>query len=186
MPTSTPTELESCVLACIAREGAATAYQVRRFLARSASTYWSDSAGSIYPLLDRLERRGWVRAEKTAWGTRTRSSYRLRAAGTRILRRWLSAPLGDDAVGHTFDPVRARLFFLDLVPSGERRGFVEDALTGTRRHLERHRTELREKRGSLTPWAVLGREGAIRELEARAGWLEHVLGRLDSLGPRND
>ncbi len=180
MTKSTPTELELCALAVVARDGEATAYRLRRFLGRSLSSYWSDSAGSIYPLLERLEGRGWLEVRTSPWGTRIRRSYRLSRSGRRVLRGWLSPPLPEEATGHTYDPVRTRMFFLDLVSPSERREFVRDARERTGVHLRRHREDLAGKRAELTPWAILGREGAIAELEARVKWLEHVLAHLDS------
>jgi len=169
-----PTELESCVLAIIERRGACTAYAVRRYLAASLSSYWSGSAGAIYPLLRKLVRAGWADFEETPFGTRKRRVYRVTSKGNGALGHWLSAPIPDGVAAYTHDPLRARVFFLDLVPPRERRAFLDDAIAQTKSLLALHQEEREELASELDDWDLHGREGAIRELSARLDWLRGV------------
>src|SRR5210317_1087856 len=100
-PMASATELECCVLGYIAQEQPCTAYTVRKRLGSSLSSYWSSSAGSIYPLLERLRRRRWILVSEEPFGTRTRKRYRLSASGRRQVERWLSAPVSHKAAAHT-------------------------------------------------------------------------------------
>ena len=174
-PRSTPTELEHCVLGFIAQHQPCTAYIVRKCLGESLSSYWSSSAGSVYPLLERLRRKAWVLVREEIFGTRVRRLYRLGAAGRRHLDRWLSAPVSPVAAAHTYDPLRTPVFFLDLVGDEPRREYLEDALRQTSRVLAQHREELESVREKGSPCEILGREGAIEELEARSRWLRRGL-----------
>ncbi len=169
------TELECCVLGFIAQEQPCTAYAVRKRLGVSLSSYWSSSAGSIYPLLRRLGRRGWILVKEEPFGTRIRKSYRLSTSGRRQVERWLSAPVSSDAAAHTYDPLRTPVFFLDLVNPDQRRGYLEDARRQTEVNLSHHRAELAEVRSHSPPFEILGREGAIGELEARLDWIRKGL-----------
>jgi PadR family transcriptional regulator len=67
------TELESCVLGVVWQRGPCTAYTVRR-------EHWSSSAGSIYPVLARLESLGLIDGEEASWGAGTKKHYRATAA----------------------------------------------------------------------------------------------------------
>jgi DNA-binding PadR family transcriptional regulator len=169
------TDLESCVLAIVGRAGACTAYAVRKSLGRSLSSYWSGSAGAIYPLLDKLSRSGWLTFEEQPFGKRRRRSYRLSAKGRRQLRRWLMAPVPAEAAAHTHDPLRVRVFFLGMIPAEQRRAFLQDAVARTADVLCAHRLDRDRKQEELSEWDLRGREGAIRELEARLDWLQEVL-----------
>jgi len=44
------------------------------------------SPGTLYPLLNRMERNGWLRSEAQA-GAKARRSYRITSAGRKILRQ---------------------------------------------------------------------------------------------------
>lgn len=178
------TELESCVLAILARGQPCTAYSVRRYLAASLSSYWSASAGAIYPLLRRLEQRGWIRVEERRWGTRVRRAFSLNRSGRHRLRAWLSAPVSEWAIGYTYDPVRTRVFFLDAMPASARTAFVRDAIAKTQAIVSTHRQELKALQAGLPAFEAMGRQGAIAELEARLRWLRTIERRLGHVGHR--
>lgn len=44
------------------------------------------SPGTLYPLLNRLERHGWLTVTRTGGGRRDRKDYRLTPVGRRVLR----------------------------------------------------------------------------------------------------
>ena len=56
MPRTT-SELEGAVLGVIWQEGPCTAYTIRKQFVASPSPQWSGSAGAIYPLVRRLEKK---------------------------------------------------------------------------------------------------------------------------------
>jgi DNA-binding PadR family transcriptional regulator len=124
-----PTELEGAALGLVVRDGPCTSYAVAEIFRGSPSEVWSGSAGSIYPLMRRLERRGLVVSESGATGRRGRRVYRATPEGRREFRRWLTDAGRAAGMGH--DPLRTRLVFLDLLPRGSRAGFfaaVREAL----------------------------------------------------------
>ena len=45
------------------------------------------SPGTLYPLLARMERAGWLRSRRAGAGARARRDYHLTAAGRRVLER---------------------------------------------------------------------------------------------------
>jgi len=129
--TINPTELESAVLGAIRQMQPCSAYQVRRAFARAATREWSDSAGSIYPVIARLERLKLVRAREKAGDTRGRRDLRLTKRGEAALKGWI---LGLDSASSTPDPVRTRLHFLEFLgETRERRAFLIRAASAFRR-----------------------------------------------------
>lgn len=177
--TRTPSELEHCVLGVLALFGPCTAYRVRNYVSGSLSSYWSASAGAIYPLLARLSDEGWIRASETPFGTRTRRAFALSAAGRRVLRDWLRTPVDEALAAHTHDPVRTRIFFLDVIGADAADEHLASAIAGTERVLAQHQREL-EERDDLAFMDRLGRRGAILQLEARVAWLREVQRELGS------
>ena len=176
------TELENCVLGIIAGQQPCTAYVIRRHLGVSLSSYWSASAGAIYPLLRRLETRGWICADEQSWGTRTRRNYTLTRSGRKKLREWLSPPVTGWAAAFTYDPIRTRVFFLDQATPAQRLDFLNDAIAATASALEQHRAEKKALAAELSEFDSMGRDGAISELQARLRWLRSVLARIEKSG----
>jgi DNA-binding PadR family transcriptional regulator len=123
-------ELESTVLGIVWRSKETTAYALRGVFRESPSLQWSGSAGAIYPLVARLERRGWLRSRTHRTGRREGRMYTLTAAGLRVLRAWLGPPLSPAATSVVPDPLRTRIFFIGALTPEERVKFLEEAEKG--------------------------------------------------------
>lgn len=161
------TELESCVLGVVWQRGPCTAYTVRREFAISSSSHWSSSAGSIYPVLARLERLGLIAAEEESWGSGSKTQYHATADGLARLKAWIGPPLQDWAAASTFDPIRTRTFFLGALTPAVRRRFLAEAERMTKAEL----TRVRNEQPPEDPWEHLGWQGVICELDGRLRWL---------------
>ena len=173
------TELEGTVLGFIGLKSTCTPYAVRREFLVSPSPYWSGSAGAIYPLVARLEKRGFIRvAERTADG-RSGKLYCLTASGKRALRKWMRAPVSLDVAGVPPDPLRNRIEHFPLLTKEEQEAFLEDAQARCREHLDQLREYMAKKRDSgefLVQLVVLG---SVRMMQVRLDWLREV---ADALG----
>lgn len=173
------TELECCVLGIVWEKGPCSAYVVRKEFLDSASSYWSGSAGTIYPLLDRLAGGGYLKVEKHPWGTRTRKEFRVSAKGRGALVRWIGPPLDPWTAAPAFDPIRTRMYFLEAIPSEGRLRFVDEAMENLRRQIEPLRAEQRVLDREPSSARALASLGTIHELEGRLRWLRVVRRRLE-------
>lgn len=170
----TPTEMEAAVLGIVGRHGPCTAYAVRRVFLDHPSSSWSGSAGAIYPLVTRLEKRGLLATHERPWGHSTKRLLHLTSAGQRALERWLAAPLPVWATTQTVDPVRTRFYYLDALPPDERIRFVDDAEQKTRLYLAHVHTEVQRLDRAGEEHERLAIRGIAREMEARLDWLAEV------------
>lgn len=125
------TELEGAALASVVRDGPCTSYAVKERFRTSPSEFWSGSAGSIYPLMRRLEAWGLVAAKRGATGGRGHRLYRATPAGRRAFRRWLTDAAR--AAGMGFDPLRTRMMFLDRLSPAARARFRDDVAAALER-----------------------------------------------------
>lgn len=117
------TDLEGAALAEVARRGKATSFAIANTFAQSPSEYWSGSAGAMYPLVQRLAKKGYLSGEAGATGKRQKLDYSITEAGRAVLEDWLlDAEL---ASGMGFDPLRTRLYYLGLVAPEKRHSFLE-------------------------------------------------------------
>ena len=175
------TELEMVVLGVIGKFGPMTAYAVRKHFAESPTTRFSSSAGSIYPVVERLERERLVRARASSRGDQLRTLHAITPAGRRALRRWLVADLPDDAIEAPPDPIRTRLYFLESLPRDHQRGFLDRAIE----RLEGEVRELGRYAGQAPADQVLSRlasDGMTAVARARLRWLRRVRAALFGAG----
>ena len=173
------TELEGVCLGMISRLGQCTAYRVRRQLAASPSTHWQASAGSVYPLLSRLEEDGLLFATEDKEDGRGRRLLRPSAKGKRALRNWIRAGADPRQVAAVMDPVRSRIFYLDTLDAAEQRRFLDDVVDELQAFLDIAREELDLRPADEDLCEHLGAQGAMLLTAARLDWLKAVRKRLE-------
>lgn len=166
--------MENCVLGVIWQGGPLTAYEIAKPFATSLSTYWSGSAGAIYPLVKRLEEKGLIRGESEQWNSRRKRTFTLSPAGLEMLRAWLSPPFDPSVGAVSFDPIRTRVGFLGALQPRARRRFVEDATRVVQERLADLEKLYEEERAAEKTMDALATRGAIFELRARLEWLATV------------
>lgn len=173
-----PTELESCVLGIVWERGPCTAYVIRTVFKASLSSYWSGSAGAIYPLVARLEARGLIAAKTAAWGERSKKELTITPEGLAALRSWLQ-PLPDWTGSPPVDPIRTRMFFLGVLPKEEWTAFLGDAEARIRADIEAVREECETLQRKGETLNALATRGGLYAQEARLRWLTEVRRELE-------
>ena len=79
-------------------------YELRKVFATTPIGTFSDSPGSIYPALARLEKRRWIRAAgESGENPRQRKRFSLTPAGLAQLKRWLALPVTSQEVASAND-----------------------------------------------------------------------------------
>ena len=171
-------ELEGVSLGIINNLQPCTAYRVRSEIKVAPSSHWRASAGSVYPLLARLEAEGFVTTTTDMNDGRGRKLLKVTARGRRSFKAWVMAGVDRDLISSVTDPIRSRTFFLNVLSAPERREYlgqlislIEKYLTDTNDHLEQTK-----KTGDL--YDYLGSLGAMKVTEARLDWLRVVRKRL--------
>ena len=172
-------ELENVVLGVVNVNQPCSAYTVRMVFARSPSRHWSGSAGSIYPLVRRLESGGLLQSVTRRGDGRATRLYRLTRRGRSRLLSWLRPPLPDGGDLMTMDPLRVRVRFMEALPSEERHAVLEDAEAKLREKLMSIEREARNDKRQGDTFRYLSGRGAIRSLRAQLDWLREVRHVLD-------
>lgn len=89
-------------------------YDLRKLFSATPLTTFSDSPGSIYPALQRLEKRGLIRSQvQERAGLRRRRLFRLTPTGAAELRRWQLQPITPSDVVRGLDELMLRFSFMD-------------------------------------------------------------------------
>ncbi len=167
------TELESCTLGLIQRLQPCSTYQIRRVFASSPTTEWSASAGSIYPVIERLLRLRLVSVRSRIGARRGRRDLALTKEGARAIRAWIR-DLEPWAARATSDPIRTRAYFLESLKSRrDRAAFLSRAEELTRVMIRELRSYAAAERGSSEADYRVS-VAARFQLEARLKWLRTV------------
>ena len=109
---SVATLLERALLGLL-RQKPQSGYDLRKLFTTTPVRHFSDSPGSIYPALRRLQARGWVSAAAAKPDPRQRQEFRITAEGKRALVEWLRQPVTRDEVIWRLDDLLLRFAFLD-------------------------------------------------------------------------
>lgn len=164
-------ELEAVVLGLIWQDGPCTPYAVRQVFLRTPSPQWSGSAGAIYPVVQRLETRGFIRSEAHAQGRRKSRRYRASTRGLAALKKWLIHSQQDWVVGVPPDPMRTRYRFLGLLSAGRRRAIVGKWRKNMERHIRAVAEDFDARKKTGDPFSYLLARGALLHLFSRRDWL---------------
>ena len=168
-------ELEGVVLGLIGHQQRCTAYQVRRALQASPSTYWSASAGAIYPLLKRLVASGHAKSVQDPDDGRGKSILSLTPRGRKALTTWILGASEPNVAASIFDAVRGRAFFLDAIPAADRQKFVNTTLGALEDFLALAVEHERGLSSESTKYERLAANGAVRVARARVEWMKEVV-----------
>jgi DNA-binding PadR family transcriptional regulator len=152
------------------RQKAQAGYDLRKTFTETAMRHYSDSPGSIYPALRRLQARGWIEAEPK--DRRGREVFHPSPEGVAAFVEWLSRDLTYDDVVLRSHEMMLRFAFMDgNVPRSTAARFLEQF----ERELKRYVGELRgqfEKMSSQFPvhTGVLAFQSGIEGMEAQLSW----------------
>lgn len=168
-------ELEGVCLGLVRKHEPCTAYQVRQALKVAPSSHWRASAGSVYPLLSRMEEKELIVKTADPADRRGRMLLQISHQGRAALRTWLLTGSELDVISSMTDPVRSRLFFLDVLNDAQRTNYLDEVTAEMENYLDKTRDHLATMIEDDDLCAYLGSLGAVRIAEARLEWLREVM-----------
>jgi len=167
-------ELEGVCLGLVRKHEPCTAYLVRQELKAAPSSHWQASAGSVYPLLTRLEDEGLVVTTSDKADGRGRKLLRITRQGRASLKKWLLAGASSEPISSLTDPIRSRTFFLDVLSAAQQATYLDELIAEMERYLEKTNDHLSKMSETEDSCGYFGALGAVRITEARLGWLRDV------------
>jgi DNA-binding PadR family transcriptional regulator len=154
---------------------------IRKEFLTSPSPQWSGSAGAIYPLMERMERRGLIRSDPHSTGNRQSRLYRITRPGLRVFRAWLGPPHAPKTIGVPSDPLRTRIEFLTALDFQSRKVFIENAQRQLLAQIRLVEKDCRRRRAERNVPAYVVARGAFKMLQARREWLREAARLLSKL-----
>lgn len=178
---ATTSRLEYALLGLLQQQPQ-SGYDLRKTFANTPMRHFSDSPGSIYPALRRLEERTWISAKGENDNARKRQVYRITAAGKRGLVDWLSQSISREDIVHRLEELMLRFAFLDgNVGRDVTLRFLDQMVQA----LEEYVRELRDYFKNFGPAIVLdtGRlafESGIQSYESNLNWARSARRKLET------
>ena len=166
-------EIEGCVLGLLAVDGPATPYAIRKVFLESPNPQWSGSAGTIYPLIERLLRRRLIRSKVCLTGKRRGHRISVSPFGSCALEQWLSVPIPEWVAGVPPDPLRTRIRFLGAIGNKLRLQFLQDAFHRTQAHLAAIEADCARRR-TRGKFEYLIARGALLSMRSRCAFLQEL------------
>lgn len=162
------------------RQKAQSGYDLRKAFVSTPWRHFSDSPGSIYPALGRLQARHWVKSVRQNGNNRQRQEFSVTPAGTRALVDWLGQTITRDDVIWGLDEVMLRFAFLDgNVERTVTRRLVEEleqALSGYIQELRDYEKAFDAEVRSTTGYLAF--QGGVDSYESRLRWVRAVRKKL--------
>lgn len=170
----TLTDVEAVALAVVRRHQPCTSYAVRKSFEVSPVQRFSSSAGSIYPLVKRLQKRGLLKGEADATGERPRTLWRCTKDGDAALRAWITRPI-EPGECLPFDPLRTRMLFLKTLPARQRLAWVRTAQQQVEEAIETFRRYQHEAPIEHDVFFQLAHDNCMSTLRTQQRWLNRAL-----------
>jgi DNA-binding PadR family transcriptional regulator len=178
MDTANATRLEYALLGLIG-QGIQSGYELRKQFASTPMGVFSDSPGSVYPALKRLERRGWVRPLDEGIGPRRRQAFAVTKRGKAAFKAWVTVPPTREEIIRRPENAHLRFAFMGRVAG---RAAVIAFLKVFERYAADYVRELRIFLEAMpeedVPTGRLALENGIMQYEAQARWARRALVRL--------
>jgi DNA-binding PadR family transcriptional regulator len=177
MATSNLTVLSYALLGLIRLRQPCSGYDLRGFFADQPMATFSDSPGSIYPALKRLEQSGLVRcALDESSLVRRRKLYHLSSKGEKAFERWLTLAITADDALRRLPELLLRFSFMDgcLGPMACEL-FLKSLAASLQECINMLQEHLKAIEAQLSRSARLALRSGIMGYECQAAWARMAL-----------
>jgi DNA-binding PadR family transcriptional regulator len=164
------TDDEGAFLALLLRVQPATAYQLAKIYAESPVSNFGTSKGKIYPLVERLEKRGLLKKQAVSGDARGSDRLECTDRGRAAVHGWVM----EIKPNHMLldDPLRTKLQSFDLLSRDEQLEWIVNAKVGLQQKLE----ELEAYGAAVTvPFKEQVHDNAVMAVRGRLDWLDRLL-----------
>jgi DNA-binding PadR family transcriptional regulator len=164
-------------------------YDLRKTFTTTGMRFYSDSPGSVYPALKRLEARGLIEAvnpKNLEADPRKRQLFSLAEKGREALVAWLERHVTVDDVANRLSELMLRFAMMDgSVPRTTTIRFLSEFEGQMAIHAADSRAKLEEMRSKAgLHTGVLAYEAGIEGMERQVSWAQRTRKRLEEGSPK--
>lgn len=163
------TDNEGSLLGLVGRRGPVTAYQLVKIYERSPVNSFNSSTGGLYPIINRLKRRGLIHSRPVEGDGRGTEQLECSELGHEAIKTWVQTI----RPSHTLleDPLRTKVMSFGHLSRREQIEWVKEVrerLTAKLRELEEY------SQTASVPYQNIVHANAVGSLHARLSWLDEV------------
>lgn len=167
------TDNEGSLLGLIGRTAPVTAYQLMKMYERSPVSSFNSSTGALYPIINRLKARGFIRAASVKGDGRGTAELSLTEHGLEAVRAWVKQIRPSHVLIE--DPLRTKIMSLHHLSPAEQAQWVEDAKKLLGAKLDEVDSYAREV---SVPFQEIVKEAVVASLTGRLAWLDKLKRRV--------
>lgn len=172
--------LDFALLGLIHERQPCSGYDLRKVFAETPMGHFSDSPGSIYPALARIEGARLIQGQiEETVSVRRRKLFRLSASGSRALKQWLRQPITSADVAGGMPKLALKFAFLERVLGLEACvSFLEALGRELGSYIPTLRKHLETQRATNTLSASLAMELGVMGYESQLAWARLARDRI--------
>jgi DNA-binding PadR family transcriptional regulator len=155
-------------------------YALRQFVI-GLRFFYPMSNPNLYPVLRKMEDKGWVKHRKSIVDNRLRKVYELTSDGDAALTAWLSERPGEPM--EISDPLVLKVALLTEAAAPRALEWLEAEVDEMRAQIEAGEERVREFAGSMSQFTRSSSEFALEIGRVRLRWVEGLVERLRQAEP---
>lgn len=179
------TTLEMALMGLLT-QGPRSGYDLRKTFSSTVWRHYSDSPGSIYPALKRLQKRGWIEETGGSDEPRRRQAFRPTRKGKAAFIHWLAQPLTRETIRFGQQELVLRFAFMDgNVDRGVAVKFLEEMIAELKAYLpemkglgSKIRSEIEHAGHAALHTSLLAFDSGISGMETQLAWAQKTRSRL--------
>ena len=176
--------LEHALLGLVAEVPGITGYDIVKIFDLQMAHYWHAHQGQIYPTLDRMVGRGWLRSRDVVQrGRPNKRLYTITPDGQRILVEWLESPFEELKLKY---PALLRCRFLGHLGADGARAKIQEQRAMWEKYLATYRAIERDYFGAPRTYADVNSmfsyftlRGGIDWMEENIRWCDWAVAEID-------
>ncbi len=153
---------------------AQSGYELCKVIQNTPMSLLSDSPGSIYPALKKLEAMAYIMGVDQQHGARKRKEYQITTTGLQALKQWLVANVKEHQLINSPSVILLKLSFIELLNTTQRKRLLQQLGSQLDQSIQRLSAYHAAAKGDLAGGGSMAFELAITLLKTQATFLNHV------------
>lgn len=153
---------------------AQSGYELCKVIQNTPMSLLSDSPGSIYPALKKLEAMAYITGVQQQQGARKRREFQVTAAGLQALKSWLVADVNDHLLINSPSVILLKFSFIDLLSTAQQQKLLDQLSKQLDQSVQRLSAFHTAAKGDLAHGGAMAFELAVALLKTQADFIRHA------------
>ncbi len=152
-----------------------TGYDIKQLISISTSFFYNASYGSIYPILKKLEKKGFVKSKEVIEGRKVKVVYSITDDGRKVFLNWLDKPAAPANIRYEF---LVKLFFARYLSKDKLLRMISDHIAEIQAALEKLKEIERKVKGRADIYHMYTLKFGVDFFTFLLRWYENLYGDI--------